>query len=183
MHKKMLLSAILFVSAQSFAQTTTPDKHVVAMQRMMLKLITAAPTNFAAIKGTEESKNGNTVFYTANLVNTVTDPAEMKEALATDFFGAMLTTDDHIVVAPAGTIFLARYVDDGEVSMTDMVTTAFTGMPAYIGKADATAKTEKIAGATADEATYILTYKNSFVAKLSCNTKLGTAMLIIGIQK
>jgi len=35
----------------------------------------------------------------------ITDPAEMKEALASNFFGAKLTTDDHIVFSSEGTIF------------------------------------------------------------------------------
>jgi hypothetical protein len=107
----------------------------------------------------------------------------MKEALATDFFGAMLTSDDHIVVTPEGTIFLARYTDDAEFSVTDMVTRAFTGMPAYIGAADTNAKTEKIPGPTTDQSVYMLTYNNIVVGKLNCNTKLGTATLIIGIKK
>jgi hypothetical protein len=184
MLKKMFLPIMLLLCVTGTAQTTTtPDKHVVAMQRMMMKLITAAAGNFANIKGTEESKQGNAVFYKANLTATVTDAAEMKEALATDFFGAMQTADDHIVVTPEGTIYLARYTDDAEFSITEMVTQAFTSLPAYAGKADANSKVEKIQGATIDEAVYMLTVDNSVVGKLNCNTKAGTAALIIGIKK
>jgi hypothetical protein len=182
MFKKMFLPALLLLCSYTNAQNTgTQDKSLLAMQRMMLKLITAAPGNFSAVKGTQEYQRGTAVFYTANLTATITDAKEMKEALATDFFGAMLTADDHIVVSPEGTIFLARYTDDAEFSITGLVTKAFTGMPAYIG--DVNVKTEKIAGATADENMYILTYNNTAIGKLDCNTKLGTALLIIGIKK
>ena len=184
MLKKMCLPVMLLLSVTIAAQTTaTPDKHVVAMQRMMMKLITAAPGNFTNIKGTEESKQGNAVFYKANLTATVTDAAEMKEAIATDFFGAMQTADDHIVVTPEGTVYLARYTDDAEFSITEMVTQAFSSLPAYAGKTDSNSKVEKIPGPTADETVYMLTLNNTVVGRLNCNTKAGTAALIIGIKK
>jgi len=184
MLKKMCFPVLLLLTFTCKAQTnSTPDKHVVAMQRMMMKLINAAAGNFANIKGTEESKQGNAVFYKANLSATVTDAGEMKEALATDFFGAMLTTDDHIVVTPEGTVYLARYTDDAEFSITAMVTEAFSSMPAYAGKKDGNSKVEKIPGATADEAKYMLTLNNTVVGRLTCNTKAGTAALVIGIKK
>jgi hypothetical protein len=182
MLKKMCLPLMLLLSVTIMAQTTAaPDKHVVAMQRMLIKLIAAAPGNFANIKGTQESQQGTAVFYKANLTATVTDAVEMKEALATDFFGAMLTADDHIIVSPEGTIYLARYTDDAEFSITDMVTQAFTAMPAFVGNADA--KIDKLPGPTADQTIYLLTINNTIVGKLNCNSKAGTSALIIGIKK
>ena len=184
MIRKICLPVMLLLSVTIAAQTTTtPDKHVVAMQRMMMKLITAASNNFSNIKGTQQRQQGNAVFYKANLTATVTDAAEMKEALATDFFGAMQTADDHIVVTSEGTIYLARYTDDAEFSITEMVTQAFTLLPAYAGKADASSKVEKIPGPTNDETVYMLTLNSTVVGKLNCNTKAGTAALIIGVKK
>ena len=183
MLQKIFLPVMLLVSVNLAAQTTsTPDKHVLAMQRMMMKLVSAAPGNFASIKGTPENQQGSTVFYKANLTATVTDAAEMKEALATDFFGAMQTADDHIVVTPEGTIYLARYTDDAEFSISAMVTTAFTTLPAYIGKA-ANAKVDKVPGPTADQAVYIFTVNNITAGRLTCDSKAGTAALIIGVKK
>ena len=178
----MWLPILLLLPVSIMAQTTvTPDKHVLAMQRMLMKLIAAAPGNFANIKGAQESQQGNAVFYKANLTATVTDAAEMKEVLATDFFGAMQTADDHIVVRPEGTIYLARYADDAEFSITDMVTQVFTSMPDYIGKANA--KIEKVAGPTANQSIYILTYNNTVVGTLNCDSKAATSAIIIGIRK
>jgi len=182
MLKKICLPVVLLLSITVAAQTT-PDKHVVAMQHMMMKLIMAAPGNFANIKGAQESQQGNAVFYKANLAATVSDPAEMKEALANDFFGAMQTADDHIVVTPEGTIYLARYIDDAEFSITGMVIQAFTTLPANAGKAGADTKLEKIPGSITEQFVYIFIINSSIVAKLNCDTKAGTAALIIGVKK
>ena len=182
MFNKICLPVMLLLTVTVAAQTT-PDKHMQAMQRMMTKLIMAAPGNFTNIKGTQEPQQGNAVFYKANLVATVTDAAEMKEALATDFFGAMQTADDHIVVTPEGTIYLARYTDDAEFSITDMVTEALMTLPATVNKPGTDAKVEKIPGPTADEAAYILTINNMSVGRLNCDSKAGTATLIIGVKK
>lgn len=182
MLKRICLPLMLLFSSTISAQpTSAPDKYVVAMQRMMLKLITAAPGNFTNIKGTLEAPQGNAIFYKANLTATVTDAVEMKEALATNFFGAMQTSDDHIVVTPEGAIYLAKYTDDAEFSITGMITQAFTSMPTYMNTANA--KIEKIPGPTADQTVYILTLNNTPVGKLNCDSKAGTAALIIGIKK
>ena len=182
MIKKICLPIMLLISV-SIAAQTNPDKHMVAMELMMSKLIMAAPGNFANIKGAKATVQGNAVFYKANLVATVTDAAEMKTALATDLFGAMQTVDDHIVVTPDATFYLARYTDDDEFSITNMVTEAFAALSANFNKPGTDAKVEKIAGETADETGYVLAINNIPVGKLTCNTKAGTAALIIGLKK
>ena len=163
--------------------TTAPDKHERAMQSMMYKLLQASSQNFSLIKGREVSRRNNSVFYTANLVNLVTDSSEMRKALATDFFGAMQTTEDNIVETPEGTIYLARYKDDEEFSITTMVTNAFTGMPRFLGIKDLSKGIEKLQGRTADETIYILQFNNQPSARLTVDTKNGTATLIIGQRK
>ena len=182
MLKKICFPIVLLISITVAAQTN-PDKHMLAMELMMSKLIMAAPDNFANIIGAKETVQGSTVFYKANLVATVTDAAEMKTALATDFFGAMQTADDHIVVTPEATIYLARYTDDAEFSITNMVTEAFIALPAVFNKPGTNAKVEKIAGEIVDETVYFLTINNMPVGKLTCNTKAGSAALIIGVKK
>ena len=182
MLQKICFPIMLLLSATIAAQTN-PDKHMLAMELMMSKLIMAAPGNFANVIGAKETVQGNAVFYKANLVATVTDAAEMKTALATDFFGAMQTVDDHIVVTPEATIYLARYTDDAEFSITHMVTEAFVALPANFNKPGTAAKVEKTSAEIADETTYVLTINNIPVGRLTCNIKAGTAALIIGVKK
>jgi len=172
---------MLLLTVNISAQTSSnPDKHVTAMQRMLLKLINASSNNFVTIKGSQENQQGSAIFFKVNLTSIVTDAAEMKEALATDFFGAMLTNDDHIVVTPSGTLYLARYVDDAEFPISDIITQAFMGMPSFLG--NSTAKIENISGQTSDQSTYILTYNNIAVGKLDCNKKSGKSAIIIGLS-
>jgi hypothetical protein len=61
--------------------------------------------------------------------------------------------------------------------------TIFAVLPTNFNKSGTDTNVEKIAGETADETAYVLTINNMPVGKLTCNTKAGTATLIIGVKK
>lgn len=185
--KKITFALLLsFCSAVSFAQMTakqpTSDAHTLAMQKMMWKLVQLAPLDFKSIKGAEANRNSQAVFYKADLTKTVTDPKEMKEALASNFFGAMLTTQDYIVETGGSTLYMAQYKDDGEVSICDMVTKAFIGLPAYIDMGDIM-KVEEMSNPNPDVKTYQLTTSGISTAKWDYSEKQGKGQLIIGLKK
>ena len=145
----------------------------------MLKLIQQAPDDFKTLKGAEVSRNEKATAYKVDLTKTITDFNEMKSALATNFFGSMLTTDDFIVVTGSSTIYYARY-DDAEV--TDFVGKTFLGMPAFLGPGS-DAKMEDLKMDTATAHAYILSIKGGNIARFNYDTQTGKGLLLIGIKK
>lgn len=167
------------VRAQMSASTTA-DPQTIAMQKMMSRLLEAAPLNFENIKGAEVSRSAQGVFYKADLTKTVFGQAEMKEALATNFFGAMLTDKDNILESNGSTMYVARYKNDGEFSVCDFVTKAFIGLPKYLQMDDA--KVEEEQSDTPGAKTYFLTMGGVVMGRMDYSEKAGKAQLVIGMK-
>lgn len=176
-----LLSIGLFGYNNASAQI---DSATVKMQSMMWRLIQLAPSDFTSITGKEVLKNEQATFYEVNLTAIVTNKEEMKKALATSFFGAMLTSNDKIVKTNGSTLYMARYKnDDAEFSIIDIVKNAFAGMTVYLGMNDGTAKVEEQKTQNPDEKKLVLIINGVSVAGYNYVEKESKGTLIIGIKK
>jgi hypothetical protein len=193
--QSVLFSILLFFGQSSFRSdlarqnnknsVMVQDSATTKMQQMMWKIIQQAPDDFKRMKGNEVSRSNNKVFYTANLAGTITDMEEMKAALASDLFGAMLTTEDNIVETGGSTIYVARYKDDSsEFSLAAIVKDAFIGLPAFLklGAGVAEIKEEPTA-ADAKQKTYMLVINNVNIAAYNYDENEGKGVLVIGIEK
>ncbi len=173
----LILALLSICSMPASAQT---DSATFKMQTMMLKIIQQAPNDFKTLKGAEVSRNDKAVFYAADLTKTITDANEMRQALASNLFGAMLTAEDNIIETGGSTIYLARY-DDAVV--LDVLEKAFLDMPKFLG-ADYQAAVEELKLPTAVTThSYVLTIKGINIAKLDYDGPNGKGMVIIGIKK
>jgi hypothetical protein len=110
---------------------------------------------------------------------------EMKAALASDLFGAMLTTEDNIVETGGSTIYVARYKDDSpEFSLPGIVKDAFIGLPAFLKLVNAVAEIkEEPTAADAKQKKYMLVINNVNIAAYNYDENEGKGVLVIGIEK
>lgn len=175
--KQVIIAVCLLAfSINASAQT---DTATIKMQTMMQKILVQAPDDFKKIKGAEASRNERFVAYKVDLTKTISDPAEMKKALAGNLFGSMLTADDNIIETDGSTIYLARYDDD---IISSVVVAAFKGMPVFLG-ADYGAKMEELKTATSTLHNYVMTVKGVNIGKLDYDESSGKCQLIIGLKR
>jgi hypothetical protein len=149
------------------------------MQTLMKKIMEQAPDNFKNVKGAEVGRNDRMVAYKADLTKTITDPVEMKKALANNLFGAMLTTEDNIVDAGGSTIYLVRYSDPDLVAVAAK---AFTDLPTFLGKSY-DAKIEELKTDALTVHNYVITVKGVAIARLDYDGLAHTCQIIIGIKR
>ncbi len=169
-----LLSIFCFFQASAQTESAT-----VKMQKMMRNIIQQVPDEFKKLKGSEVSRNEKAIIYKVDLTKTITDPKEMKTALATDFFGSMLTSEDYIAETGGSTIYLARYAD---VDILELMGKAFIDLPNFLAMGT-DAKVDELKSDIIGTHIYILTIKGVSIGRLDYDGLNGKGQLIIGIKK
>lgn len=184
MNIRYTISTVFFAILCNFHASAQVSQATRNMQKMMWLIMQEAPGDFAKIIGNEVSKNDKGTFYTAELSRMIKTPEEMKKALVDNFFGAMLTTDDNIVKTGNSTIYLAKYANESELSVTEMVRDALLGMPEYLAMGADVAKVEEVKmGDPTVQQKWVLMIKGVNIAGYTLYPKDGKGMLIIGIKK